>query len=657
MASLLTYRALRKSAAFQRWHQNCAPALLAAVVDRQSKQYSRLLPGKPVKIGCASGFWGDTAVAAPQLIYGAKLDFLVFDYLSEITMSLLTAAKNKSPDMGYAPDFVQVAISPFIRDIKNKGIRIISNAGGVNPLSCGAKIQEAASAAGVDIKVAVVTGDDLLPQSSELAKAGVKDMDSGREFPPNVHSMNAYLGAGPIARALSLGADVVITGRCADSALALAPLLYSFSNWSLDNFDLLAAGSLAGHLMECGAQATGGIFTDWYNIDDWDNIGFPVIECAEDGALVLYKPPHTGGLVSQGTVSEQLLYEIGDPVHYFLPDVVCDFSQVKIEEIPGYEGGAVYIKGARGQPPSDFYKVSATYGSGFRLTAVCVVVGPRAVEKAKKTANSILTRCRRIFKQLHLEDFTSVNVEVLGSEHLYGENARLRQLPREVVLWISAHHNQKRALEFFAREVAPAGTGMAPGLTGIVGGRPKVSPVLKLYSFLYPKKHFKIDIHMNGEHVEEYNRQESPTQVYPSWWELPQPETPPAMELPTGTFSFRLEDLAYTRSGDKGNTANIGVIARHPSYLPYIRQALTSQAVEEYFEHLFEQIKHSTRSKVRRYEVPGVQGFNFVLHNILGGGGIASLRSDPQGKALGQMLLDFEIHNVPNLLEEVASPR
>ncbi|XP_053271813.1 uncharacterized protein lratb.1 [Pleuronectes platessa] len=614
--------------------------------QRPTRSGSRGLTGsartEPVRIGCASGFWGDTATSVPQLIYSGKLDFLVFDYLSEITMSLLTAAKTKMPNLGYAPDFVHVALAPFINDIHRKGIRVVSNAGGVNPLACAEAIQEVIKKAGLDLKVAVVTGDDLMPQRSSLTEVKMAGDGSRQRLPKTLHSMNAYLGAGPIRRCLDLGADIVVTGRCVDSAVALGPLMHTFG-WQRDDFDLLAAGSLAGHLIECGAQSTGGIFTDWHKVPDWDNMGFPVVECSRDGSFVLSKPPKTGGLVSFGTVAEQLVYEIGDPRRYLLPDVICDFSQVSIKEIPGVEGGAVKVTGAKGFTPSNDYKVCATYMDGFRATAVCPVGGPRATEKARRTADTIIKRTKRMFKQLGMEDFSSVNVQVLGAEDTYGPNADTKG-SREAVIWMAVSHKQKKALELFAREVAPAGTGMAPGLTGIVGGRPRVSPVLKPFFFLHPKSELKADIHVDGQLVETLSEAEL---------DKPELEAPPTTEddaperdLPSGRYSYRLEELAYTRSGDKGDSANIGVVARHPLFFPYLKKHLTSSVVEEYFSHL---LQPGVANAVTRFTLPGIHGLNFVLQSSLGGGGVASLRSDPQGKAFGQMLLDVKLRGLPDL--------
>ncbi|CAL1541216.1 unnamed protein product [Lymnaea stagnalis] len=299
-------------------------------------------------------------------------------------------------------------------------------------------------------------------------------------------------------------------------------------------------------------------------------------------------------------------------------------------------------------------QVSATYAAGYRSTAACVVGGPRATEKAEKTAKAILTRCRRIFHQLNMDDFTAVHTEVIGRDRR-SEDERRPLGPKDVLLWMAVTHRDKKALEFFSREIAPAGTGMAPGLCGIIGGRPKISPVLKLFSFLYPKNNFKITIEMNGE-VVDYNQPNVPTaeyltRAYPASDSNGNGANTSCrdIELPKGDCSYRLEELAFTRSGDKGNDCNIGVISRHPVYLPFIRSQLTAEAVESFFTSYFKDTPASTKNKVQRFDVPGVGGLNFLLKGSLGGGGIASLRSDPQGKAMGQELLDFRIENVPDL--------
>jgi len=313
-----------------------------------------------VRIGGASGFWGDSAEAAPQLVKSGNLDYLTFDYLAELTMSILSRARAQDPAAGYARDFVEVAMASVLREVVDKGIKVLSNAGGVNPRACAEALQRLAQAQGLVLKIAVVEGDDALSRLDEFRAEDVRDIHSGQPLPARVMSANAYLGALPIVEALQQGAQVVITGRCVDSALPLAALMHEFG-WSAQEYDLLAAGSLAGHLIECGPQATGGLFTDWEMVEGWDNIGYPIIECSADGSFVLTKPAGTGGLVSPATVGEQMLYEIGDPADYQLPDVRCDFTAVRMTAVGP---DRVLVEGARGQAPSPSYKVSATYVDG-----------------------------------------------------------------------------------------------------------------------------------------------------------------------------------------------------------------------------------------------------------------------------------------------------
>ncbi|XP_076046377.1 uncharacterized protein LOC143028331 isoform X2 [Oratosquilla oratoria] len=608
--------------------------------------YSSQSKSKSVRIGCASGFWGDTPTAAPQLIHHGNIDFLMFDYLSEITMSLLTAARAKKPEFGYAPDFVLYAVGPHLQAIKKKGIRVLSNAGGINPKACAAALQQAAAKAGVELKVAVVTGDDLMPTKKDFIS--VPDMRTGEPLPKTVHSMNAYLGAGPIARALDLGADIVVTGRCADSSLALAPLIHSFG-WKNTDLDLLASGSLAGHLIECGAQVTGGIFTDWHKVHNWHDIGFPIADVSEVGEIVITKPPNTGGLISKGTVSEQLLYEIGDPSVYILPDVVCDFTNVKLEET----ADGVQVLGAKGRPPTDSFKVIATYLDGYKATAVCCIGGPQSAAKGRRTAEAIFARCQTIFSMLKLPNFTRTHVQVLGAEDTYGANKSMGAGPREAVIWMSVHHHNKTCLEIFAREIAAAGTGMAPGLTGIVGGRPRPSPLLRLHSFLINKNKINVKIDMDGK---EEQFDEAVDCVPSSTYETASTPATGSFQLERGNNMYALVELAYTRSGDKADSCNIGVIARHPALYPYLKEALTAEAVANYFSHMFPS-DSKAEDHVKRYELPGTSALNFVLENSLGGGGVASLRSDPQGKAYGQMLLDFCVPNMPSIDSLISNPK
>ena len=578
---------------------------------------------RKLRIGCASGFWGDTPEAIGQLVSKGEINYLVFDYLAEVTMSLMARARAKTPESGYAPDFVK-ALAPWLPDIKAKGIKVVANAGGVNPRGCSDALAKAAAQAGIDLSIGVVLGDDLLPRADEIRKNGQTEMFSGVAFPDDIWSMNAYLGARPIAAALDAGADIVITGRCADSAVALGPLMHEYG-WGDDDWDKLSQGSLAGHLIECGPQGTGGNFTDWQDVPGWDNMGMPIVEVSEDGSFIMTKTPDTGGLVVPGSVGEQMLYEIGDPRAYLLPDVICDWSGVTLEQVGP---DRVLVKGGRGLGRTDSYKVSATHADGWRAVSTLTLAAIDAPAKAERVAEAILTRCRRIFRDRNMGDFRQVSVEVLGAEAAYGANARART--REVVLKIGAVHDDRAALNIFAGEIAPMAISTAQGLTGFFAGRPKVQPVVRLFSFLQNKADTPVAVEVDGKDV--------PVAVATSPVHLDPPAAPPADSRAPGpdAIKVRLVDLAWGRSGDKGDIANIGILARKPDYLPYIRSALSEEVVKDYFSHVCE-------GKVERFDLPGSHSLNFLLHESLGGGGIASVRIDPQGKGFAQMLLDIEI--------------
>ncbi|MGR2923115.1 acyclic terpene utilization AtuA family protein [Acinetobacter sp. 1125_18A] len=581
-----------------------------------------------VKIGCASGFWGDTNTAAFQLVHLSDINYLVFDYLSEITMSIMAKAMMTNPEHGYALDFVSRVMTPLLKKISDKKIKVISNAGGVNPLACRDALQKVLEAQGLDLKIAVVLGDDLMPQQAELKTQNIKEMFSGEDLPSQLASCNAYLGAVPIRDALDQGADIVITGRVVDSAVVLAPLLHEYQ-WSLEDYDKLSQGALAGHIIECGAQCTGGNFTDWRLVQGFDNMGFPIVEVKADASFIVTKPKGTGGLVSVATVAEQVVYEIGNPQAYLLPDVTADFSQVKLEQV-GED--RVLVIGAKGRAPTQQYKVSATYPDGYRVLVSFLIAGREAPEKAQVIADAILTKCERVLALRSVPPFLEKSVEILGIESTYGANAQQIN-SREVVVKIAVKHMFKEACMFFASEIAQASTGMAPALAGIVGGRPKASPVIKLFSFLVDKSKLSVVIDINGQRQNIQIPSGCSDQSFDvvAVGEVAQ-FTGQEIEVP-------LVEIAHARSGDKGNHSNIGVIARQPEYLPWIRANLTEEKVKEYMQHVLDPEK----SKVIRYEITGFNALNFMLENALGGGGIASLRIDPQGKAFAQQLLDMPV--------------
>ncbi|MBE7366722.1 acyclic terpene utilization AtuA family protein [Ramlibacter pallidus] len=587
---------------------------------------SSTTPGRTIRIGGASGFWGDSSVGAPQLVSERNLDFLVFDYLAELTMSILAAARARDPQMGYATDFVAVTMKSVLHDVAAKGIRVISNAGGVNPQACARALEALAAEQGVHLKIAVVTGDDVLPLLPQLREQGVRELQTGAPLPERLLTANAYLGALPIRAALDAGADVVITGRCVDSAVTLGALMHAFG-WAADDYDRLAQGSLAGHIIECGCQATGGLHTDWESVPGWAHIGYPVIECQADGSFVVTKPEGTGGLVNPAVVAEQVLYEIGDPRRYLLPDVTCDFTDVRLEPLGTHRVG---VTGARGLPPGPAYKVSATYMDGYRCTAQLTVIGVDAARKARRTGEAILERTRALLVQKRWLPFSRTNIEVLGSEQAYfGPQARTAAV-REAVLQVAVMHPQKEALELFAREIAPAGTSWSPGTTG-AAGRPSPAPAVRQFAFLVEKSRLAPQVNF-GDAV-------LPVTVPAGQSPVPPPDPTPAVDeqMPAGDLvEVPLVELAWARSGDKGDHSNIGVIARRPEWLPWLRAQVTEQRVKAWLSHL-------VAGQVTRYDLPGLNAMNFLCTEALDGGGMASLRNDPLGKGMAQILLAMPV--------------
>jgi len=470
-------------------------------------------------------------------------------------------------------------------------------------------------------------------------------MFTGAAFPAvdKIASINAYLGAFPVAKALDEGADIVVTGRCVDSAVTLGACIHRFG-WGRDDLDKLAMGSLAGHIIECGPQATGGNFTDWEEVESLETIGYPIAEVHADGSFDCSKPEGTGGLVSRATIAEQMVYEIGDPQAYILPDVVCDFSQVELEQLGE---NLVRVTGATGLPAPDTYKVCTTYADEFRGGTNMTFYGVDADRKAQKLADAIFAASRRTFKQLGLPDYSETSVELIGAESQFGANAQISHC-RELVLKIAAKHPEAAGISILLKEAVGLGLATPPGLSGFAGARPSPSPVVRLFSFALPKGTAQIEVEIDGV---THQLPDGPGQSF-SVQKLPRPTAPAA---PTdASVPVPLIKLAWGRSGDKGDKANIGIIARRPEYLPYIYAALTEQAVADGFAHFLPaQAAGKTESYVDRYLMPGSHAINFLIHDVLGGGGMASIRNDAQGKGYGQILLALSIPVSAEIAEHI----
>ncbi len=593
---------------------------------------------KQVRIGGASAYMGDSAFGAIQLCEADGVQYLTFDFMSEITMPAMAMARQANPQAGYASNFVNATIPAIAARCREKGIKLVANAGGVNPLACVAAVQARLAELGVEMSVAAVHGDDILDIAQE-GRENTRDFYTGAPMPPELLSANAYLGALPIAKALALGADIVITGRVVDSACTLGILMHEFG-WQPDQYDLLAAGSLAGHLIECGAQATGGLFTDWDQVPDWANIGYPLIDCFDNGEFIVGKPAGTGGLVIPPTLAEQLVYEIGDPTAYILPDVVCDFTGVRLTQ----EGqDRVRVSGTRGRAPTPTYKVSATYRHGYRATVALGIVGLDACAKAQRTGQALLARANAMLQREGQAPFSESLVSVIGAEDWYGANARNLGL-RDAVARVAVCHENRAGATMLAREAGTAGVSWAPGTSGGVSGRGEIAPETRLFSWLIPKSEVASLVTFRGETLTVPVLEGSA--LTPC---APPPATAPGRALSTDAIEVPLVRLAYGRSGDKGTTSNIGIVARSPQIHAFLKEHLSEAVVANWLKHL-------ACGKTYRYELAGIQALNFILEDSLDGGGTSTLRMDPLGKCMAQVLLSMPIRVPAAVLQTAGKP-
>ncbi len=441
---------------------------------------------KTVRVASGQGFWGDSLEAPRQQVDGGPIDYLMLDYLAEVTMSILQKQKERDPAMGYARDFIG-AIESVLPGVVDRGVKVIANAGGVNPVACGKALVAAIAKAGHagKVKIGVVTGDDLLPRIDELLGSGheLKHMETGAPLSTvreRVLSANAYIGSTPIVQALQQGAQIVVTGRSTDTALTMAPLRHEFG-WGADSWNQLASGIVAGHILECGAQSSGGnCLHDWWTIPDLANIGYPIAECESDGSFVITKHPNTGGRVSVPSVSEQLVYEMGDPQSYITPDVVADFTSIRVEQ----DGpNRVRVFGITGGPATPFLKVSIAYRAGYKAVGSLVYSWPDAMEKAE-AANRIL---RERLDRLGLR-FDQILSEFVGANATHGHLAGDGREAPEVQFRIGVRGEDRASVERFTREIAPLVLNGPPSVTGFAGGRPKVEEVIAYWPALIDKR-------------------------------------------------------------------------------------------------------------------------------------------------------------------------
>ncbi len=439
-----------------------------------------------IRIANGQGFWGDWLEAPVRLIEQGPIDYLTLDYLAEVTMSILQKQKQRSASLGYARDFPPL-VARVAGRIRERNIKVIANAGGANPLACAREVRRLAPG----LKVAAVLGDDLFTRIDEFLAKGyeLRNLDTGEPLAAvreRLLSANAYLGAFPLAQALATGADVVISGRCADAALALAPMIQRFG-WQETDWDLLAAGCVAGHIIECGAQATGGNFQgDWQRLPDLAEIGYPIVEAEPNGVCTITKHPDAGGRVDAHVVKEQLVYEIGDPRRYVTPDCVVDFTSVRLEE-----AGAdrVRVSGARGLPRPESLKVSASYAAGWKATGTLVYSWPQALEKARAADRIVRQRLHRSGLE-----FDCILTEFLGVNACHGPAARAVEDPPEVELRMGVRGPQREAVERFTREMIPLVLSGPPGATGYGEGRPAVREVVAYWPALIPRQEIQAHI-------------------------------------------------------------------------------------------------------------------------------------------------------------------
>jgi len=580
-----------------------------------------------IRIANAGGFWGDDLGVLRRQLEGGEVDYISSDFLAEVTMSILRKQQLKNEAMGYVGDFVNQIVD-VAELLKEKKVRMLTNAGGINPLACARKILSELKAKGVDLKIAVVIGDNIIERIDEFYpdKADFIDMETGDDFAhikEHIQSANVYLGVPPLLKALESGADLILAGRVTDTSITMAPLIYELG-WDLNDWDKLAAGLVAGHIIECGAQASGGNFTDWKKVEKWDNMGYPIVEVNQDGSFEVYKHPNTGGLISRDTIREQLVYEMGDPKHYISPDVVADFSQLELKEL---SPNRVLVQNAKGYPSTHFLKVSMAYEDGYKAVSSIVISGGRVLNKAREF--------EKIFWQRLNIKYRKTNTEYIGYNACHQDLVEDID-PNEILLRFSVYDDDVDKIKAFSMSIAPLILSGPPGVA-VTGGRARHQQVITYWPTLIPKSLIQTTVHIldsAGEIVESHDIDsvlgyEEDFNVEKSKSQFHDKDEFAHMEME----SVPLRRICMARSGDKGDTFNIGVLARSEKIYSYLKTKLTSELVKGMFKGI-------CKGKVQRYELDNLLALNFLLEESLDGGGTKSLMIDAQGKTMASALLN-----------------
>ena len=570
-----------------------------------------------IKIANCSGFYGDKLSAAKDLVDGGPIDVLTGDYLAELTMAILFGQKmQRGEDKGYVGTFLK-QINQIAKSCKEKNIKIVSNAGGLNPKSMAIEIEKILKEQSIDMKVAYIDGDDLMPTISNLKKSGeeFKNIDKGKKLDESGYSpltANAYLGAWGIKEALDKGADIVVCPRVTDAAVVIGPAAWKF-NWKRNNYDALAGALAAGHIIECGCQATGGNYAFFKEVESFDNVGYPIAEIYDDGSFYVTKHPDTGGLVSTGTVTAQLLYEINSPA-YVNPDVIAHFDTLKIEEV---EKDKVYVSGCRGSSPPDKHKVCINLAGGFRNGMEIILTGLDIEDKAKVFIDALFNSVGG------RKQFDEVSIQLHRTDK---ENPNSNEEAMASLLVSVKSKDQNLVGRLFSAKIIELALANIPGFFA-QGGVKSSGPVIIYWPALVDSKHIKEKVHIDGEEIE----------VIPtSQLEL---EEIYYQKEPVKIKKIKKEnekeiyfgEIYGTRSGDKGGCANLGVWAKNANSFAFLHDFLTVKKLKELLPDL-------NQYKIERFELANINSLNFYIHDILQDGVSSNDKKDGQAKSLGEYL-------------------